>query len=172
MKTILSSAILGLLFCVVPAVDAAFTATAADTRQIMAEQRQIREDLEESSGRYSRFDEATQMRLRGEQSRIFSLLEGGRTLEQMNPQEQAALLNSVEQVKAILADNEDDMLKCWREKKIGSQMKITRCATLSEIRQTREDARAFKSDVGTCQMGSDGGPRYGPSDLRPSMRGY
>lgn len=172
MKIILSSAWLGLVLSLSTTAEAAFTASAVDTRQILAEQRQIHEDIEDPSGKYSRFDERAQAGLRDAQRRIFALLEGGRSLEQMSRQEQAELLNAVEQIKAILASNEEDRLQCWREKKIGSQMKITRCATVAELRQTREDARGFKSDVGTCQMGSDGGPRCGPADLRPSSRGY
>ena len=168
MRLFLSVALASLLATVLPGVSASIPATGADARQLLAEQREIREQLERPQGRYSRFDAATQARLKARQERIFALLEPGTALEQMNPREQMELLNAVEEVKAILADNADQRLECWREKKVGSQMSVTRCATVAEREQVREGARAFKAETGVCQRGGGSGPECGPPNTRPS----
>lgn len=129
---------------------AAFSAMGTDTRQILAEQREIRNEVDSPRGRYSRFNEAARTRLDKAQKRIFSLLEGGRTIEDMDKNEQVALLNAVEEVKAVLSQNRGDQLQCWREAKLGSGMKVTRCETVATRERLREEARAWKGDDRIC----------------------
>lgn len=150
---------------------ASFTAKGTDTRQILAEQRQIHDEIESPRGKYSRFNDRAQARLRNAQQRIFELLDGGRTLEQLDKQEQVELLNAVEEVKAVLANNEGDKLECWREAKLGSGMKVTRCETVAMRERLREEARMFKGDASACGRDGSGGSGCG-AQIRPSQTGY
>lgn len=153
---------MALLLAVCASAHAGFVATGTDARQILAEQKQILNDVEAPTGKYSRFNEQAQNKLKAAQARIFALLEDGKTLEQLDKNEQVELLNSVEEVKAIISNNERDKLECWREKKTGSQMAITRCATVAQREEVREGARTWKAEPGICQRDGSGGPACGP----------
>lgn len=150
MKLVVPFALAALMLAVALPAGASFTAMGTDTRQILAEQKQIREEIDSPRGKYSRFDDRAQARLRKAQQRIFELLEGGRALEQLNKEEQVDLLNAVEEVKAVLADNRKDQLECWRESKLGSGMKVTRCETVATRERIREEARLWKGDGSIC----------------------
>ena len=171
MRYVLPAALAVLFLSAAFPASASFTAQGTDTRQVLAEQKQIRNEVESPRGKYSRFNERAQVRLRAAQERIFALLEGGRTLEQLNKEEQVQLLNAVEEVEAVLADNEQDKLECWRESKLGSKLKVTRCETVATRERIREEARLWKSDVGACQMGESGAPECGPP-RKPRDVGY
>ena len=153
-------------------VHAGFVATGTDARQILLEQRQILEEVEKPTGKYSRFNDREQSKLKTAQARIFELLDGGRTLDQLDKDEKVELLNSVEEIKAIIANNQKDKLECWRERKLGTSLKVTRCETVATRERLREEARLWKSGVGACQMGEGGGAECGPPDIAPSSRGY
>lgn len=151
---------------------AGFVASGTDARQILLEQRQILEEVEKPTGKYSRFNDHAQRTLKAAQARIFALLDGGSTLEQLGKDEQVELLNSIEEIKAIIANNQKDKLECWRERKLGTTLKVTRCETVATRERLREEARLWKSGVGACQMGEGGGAVCGPPDIAPSSRGY
>ena len=151
---------------------AGFVASGTDTRQILIEQRQILEEVENPTGKYSRFSDQAQHKLKAAQAKIFALLDGGRTLDQLGKDEQVELLNSVEEIKAIIANNQKDKLECWREPKLGTNLKVTRCETVATRERLREEARLWKSGVGACQMGESGAAACGPPDVAPSSRGY
>lgn len=151
---------------------AGFVASGTDARQILLEQRQILNEVEKPTGKYSRFGDQAQRRLKAAQAKIFALLDGGRTLEQLGKDEQVELLNSVEEIKAIIANNQKDRLECWREPKLGTKLKVTRCETVATRERLREEARQWKAGVGACQMGESGAAACGPPDVAPSSRGY
>lgn len=130
---------------------------ATDVRQILAEQRGIRDQAEAPLGKYSRFSEQAQARLYRAQDVIFEILADGRALEQLDPNTQVRLMNAVEEVKAVLSENEGDKLECWRERKTGTSMKVTRCETVAQRERLREEARHWKSRGDICVQ--DGGCR-------------
>lgn len=118
--------------------------------QILQQQREIREQSEKSTGAYARFGSSTLERMHDAQDRIFRLLEGVSTVEQLDPAGKAELFNALEEVKAILAENERNRQECWRESKLGTTLKVTRCATIAEREQIRSDAREWKGDASIC----------------------
>lgn len=133
---------------------AAFGTT--DVRQILSEQREIRQQVEQPLGKYSRFNDQAQGRLRRAQDVIFRILAEDKSLEQLNGEQQAKLLTAVEEVKAILANNDKDKLQCWRERKTGSNMKVTMCETVAQRERTREDARTWRGKPSICGTSADG----------------
>lgn len=171
MKLAVPFALAALMLAAALPAGAAFTAMGTDTRQILAEQKQIRDEIDSPRGKYSRFDDRAQAKLRKAQERIFELLDGGRTLEQLNKDEQVDLLNAVEEVKAVLADNRKDQLECWREPKLGSGMKVTRCETVATRERLREEARLFKGDTSACGRNDSGMSGCG-APIKPSQTGY
>jgi len=130
------------------AASANFSAT--DTNRILNEQKEIRRESEQPMGKYSRFDDQAQARLHKAQDVIFKILADGKALEQLNKEQQVDLLNAVEEVKAVIAGNEQDKLECWRERKIGTTLKVTRCETVAQRARIMEESREWKSDTSIC----------------------
>ena len=125
-------------------------ASADKAAMILQQQREIRAESDASTGAYARFGSAALTRMHAAQDQIFSLLDGGRSVEQLRPDQQVELFHSIEEVKAILAENDRNRQKCWRERKLGTTLKITRCATLAEIEQVRRDSEQWKADPTIC----------------------
>lgn len=124
-----------------------------DANEILREQRGIQEQVENPTGSYSRFSPEATSRLKDAQALVFRLLDGAGTIEQLDKNDKVALFNALEEVRAIIADNEDDRLICTRGHKVGTTIKETRCATVAQRRDLRDGARAFMEKPGACQMG-------------------
>ena len=144
----MKKSIVALLVALCVALPAA--ASADKVVQILSQQREIRSQSESSTGAYSRFDREALDRMHAAQDRIFVLLDGVSSLDQLNANEQVELFNSIEVVKAVISGNEADQQKCWREHKLGSTIPKTRCATLAEIQQIRQGAEDWKGKPSIC----------------------
>jgi hypothetical protein len=127
---------------------ASFTTT--DTRRILAEQQDIRAESEQPMGKYSRFNDTARARLHRAQDTIFAILSEDKALEQLRKDQQVELMNAIEEVKAVLAENENDKLECWRERKTGTTMKVTRCETVAQRERIMKDAQAWKEKPSNC----------------------
>lgn len=127
---------------------ASFTTT--DTRRILAEQKDIRAESEQPMGKYSRFNDTARARLHRAQDTIFAILSEDKALEQLRKDQQVELMNAIEEVKAVLAENENDKLECWRERKTGTTMKVTRCETVAQRERIMKDAQAWKEKPSNC----------------------
>lgn len=124
--------------------------------RILAQQLQIQEQVESSTGSYSRFDRDARKRIEQAQRRVFALLDGVTDVEQLNAQDRADLFNALEEVKAVITNNDEDRQECWRERKLGSMRQITRCATVAERREAREGGRAWLGDPSLCSPSASG----------------
>lgn len=145
----IKSSVFCLTLLLVPLLaSASFTAT--DTRRILTEQKDIRAESEQPMGKYSRFNDAARARLHRAQDTIFAILSEDKALEQLRKDQQVELMNAIEEVKAVLAENENDKLECWRERKTGTTMKVTRCETVAQRERIMKDAQAWKEKPSTC----------------------
>lgn len=117
---------------------------------ILQQQREIRAASEHSTGVYARFGAATLERMHSAQDTVFALLDGKSSVGQLRPEEQVELFNALEEVSSILAENDRNRQKCWREHKLGTTRKITRCATLAELEQVQRDAQSWKGEPTIC----------------------
>lgn len=129
---------------------ASFTASGSDPRQILREQNDVREEISRPMGKYSRFNESAQARIRRAQEVIFGILGEEKPIESLPKDQQVSLLNAVEEVKAVIANNQADKLQCWRERKTGTTLRTTRCATVAQRERLLQDARAWKGDPSIC----------------------
>ena len=125
-------------------------ANAGKVTAIVQQQREIREQSEVSTGSYVRFERSELVRMHRAQDRIFKLTEGVNDISQLDPARQAELFNAIEEVKAVIAQNEDDRQVCEREHKVGTTIKTTVCATIAERRGIREGARDWKGKPSIC----------------------
>lgn len=130
----------------------AFAASANVGRlgQILQEQREIRAESERSTGAYARFGHGALDKMQRAQDRIFKLLDGVDSLEQLDREQQVELFNSLEEVKAVLVENDGDRQICRRERKTGTTLRETRCATVAEREKITQGAREWKGEPGIC----------------------
>lgn len=139
-------------------------ANADKVAMILQQQREIRAESEHSTGTYARFGGETLDRMHSRQDEVFRLLDGKATVAELAPDEQVELFNALEEIKAIIAENDKNRQKCWREHKLGSTMKVTRCATLAELEQVRRDAESWKAEPTIC------GQRSATTDCGGNLR--
>jgi hypothetical protein len=125
-------------------------------QEIVAEQHQISRQVEAENGKYSRFTPEALARIAKAQATIRRLLEGAATVEDLNGNQKTELFNAIEQVRSVLAANDQDRLVCERERKTGSTMRVIRCETVAQRARIREDARTWKGDPSVCGQSSDG----------------
>ena len=125
---------------------------ASQTRvgMILEQQQGIRDQMDRSNGTYARLDRAAKERIREQQDELFVLLDGVVSIDELAPPKQVAVFNALEVIKRVITDNRESHQQCWRERRTGSSLPMTRCATVGERERLMNDAQAWKSDVGAC----------------------
>lgn len=131
-------------------------ANAGKLSAILQQQQEIREQSEVATGSYARFERTELDRMHRAQDRIFQMLDGVNEIDQLDADRQAELFNAIEEVKAVIAQNEDDRQVCRREHKLGTTMKQTVCATVAERRAITEGAQDWKGKPSVCGQLGDG----------------
>jgi hypothetical protein len=91
--------------------------------------------------------------IRKAQKEVFAVIEGKATLDSLSIEEKIRLDNALEQINAQVkggrvASEEQDV--CWRERKSGSNLKVTRCGTQAERDQARQGARDWMEKPKVC----------------------
>lgn len=81
---------------------------------ILRDQRQIKEQADDPLGKYSRFKPEATDKLTDVQARIFRLSGESDSIDHLVKNEKVELFNAIEEVRAIIDDDEDDRLVCTR----------------------------------------------------------
>ena len=100
--------------------------------EILHTQHALRTKLDNPTGEYSKFSQDDLNKMRHAQDRIFQMLNGVTSLDQLKEDQKIALSNELDQVKATLTQNEGNRLICYREKRIGTNLLEKRCETVAE----------------------------------------
>lgn len=133
-----------------PAADAQTTQSVSE---ILTVQRGLRERLERHSGEYARFDSGAVARMEHAQDKVFDMLRGVNSLDELNPQQKTELSNSLDEIKAILLANEGNRQICHRERRTGSNLIELHCETVAEreaqARDSSEEMRRMAPSVQT-----------------------
>ena len=117
---------------------------------ILDAQRELRDEMSHSKGTYARLSSYAKAKIRERQDRVAELLEGASSLSDLRPDRQVEVVNALEDINTLITENRADHQTCWRERRTGTTMMSTVCATQAERDRLAEDARAFKSDPGVC----------------------
>jgi multidrug efflux pump subunit AcrA (membrane-fusion protein) len=126
-----------------------------DLSAIVQEQRAIAARIETSDSSLNLTSERIGT-IRKAQADVFAVSENKRLLSDLSAADQIRLKNALEKINAALQDTriaQESRDTCWREKKMGSNISITRCATQKEIAEIREGARAWKEKPPICEGG-------------------
>ncbi|MFT3897618.1 MAG: hypothetical protein QM719_07965 [Thermomonas sp.] len=124
--------------------------------QILHDQKELRSQLDNPTGEYSRFSEADIAKMKRAQDSVFVMLSGVDSLDQLNLDQKTSLSNSLDVIKATLLADEGNRLICHRERKIGTNIVTKRCETVAERNaqakaaqeQMREMAPTFQTKSG------------------------
>lgn len=115
--------------------------------EILATQHALRAKLDQPTGEYAKFSNADLARMRRAQDRVFEMLDGVTSLDELNEAERTELSNALSQIKATLASDEGSRLVCHRERKTGTNLVTKRCETVAErearARASQEQLREY-----------------------------
>ena len=122
-------------------------AAGADTRKplevatVVAQQKQIRDDLMIRKGRYRGMSDPTRVELLSRQAELLAMLEGKRTAADLSEEQQMQAFNALEWIEAAINNAEDERVICRREKVLGSTRTTRVCRTAENERRAHEKAR-------------------------------
>lgn len=91
--------------------------------------------------------------VRKAQKEVFALTDGKTSLDELSIDDKVRLENALERINAEVKGGrvaKDDQNVCWRERKSGSSMKVTRCGTQAERDQARQGAREWMDKPKIC----------------------
>jgi hypothetical protein len=145
-------------FLLVLAAGQAMANPRVDLKVLLNQQNSINRQIEESPDSMG-IDSLQLDRLRRAQRTVADIAVKKSTLDQLNPADQIKLRNALGEVYAVLkgtrvAQEQRDV--CWRERRIGSQIQSTRCATFEELLLTREGARNWMEKSQVCASQGNG----------------
>jgi len=122
-----------------------------DAAAILDQQRQIRVEVEQRSGRYKDLPAAERETLLREQDKVFTLLRDRSAITDLPEADRIVVFNSLESISAIANRAPDEKLVCERTRKVGSNRTETVCMTAAERRARREaDAKALGDRNAAC----------------------
>ena len=127
----------------------AFADTAAPSQsvqEILQVQHALRDKLNAPHGEYSGLNRDAVGKMESAQDKIFRMLNGVASLEQLNAEQMVELFNAQEQVRVTLLANAGDRKICHHERKTGSNMIQLRCETVAEREKNQEDSHKFMID--------------------------
>ena len=140
--------------------NAAATGAAAQTQsvsEILTFQRGLRERLDKPYGEYSRFKESDLARMKRAQDKVFAMLQGVSSIDQLSPEQKTELSNSLDEVKATLLANEGNRQICHRERKTGSNMIQLRCETVADREAHARESQRAMQDIARSPQTTNGG---------------
>ncbi|HEY1138324.1 MAG TPA: hypothetical protein VGE64_12670 [Xanthomonadaceae bacterium] len=145
-------------FLLVLAAGQAMANPRVDLKVLLNQQNSINRQIDESPDSMG-IDSLQLDRLRRAQRTVADIAVKKSTLDQLNPADQIKLRNALGEVYAVLkgtrvAQEQRDV--CWRERRIGSQIQSTRCATFEELLLTREGARNWMEKSQVCASQGNG----------------
>ena len=140
-KALVLGTLLAMVAC--PGIAAPQQAAAPQSvSEILQFQHALREKLEKPSGEYSRFDATAIRKMEQAQDKVFHMLAGVTSLDQLNADQKIDVSNSLDEVKAVLLANESNRMICHRERKTGTNLVERRCETVAS-----RDARTHEANL-------------------------
>lgn len=125
-----------------------------DSRAILAQQKQIRDEVVARDGRYRDLGASRRRELLGHQDIVVELLAGTATITELPEADRILVFNALEAIQGIINRAEDDSLICERSKPVGSHFPRLMCVTAKEKRALQgnvENKRRCDVNTGFCR---------------------
>lgn len=145
------------------AIHAQAPRSAADTKHptleaIMAQQAQIRADLQAGAKQYRHVDPLRRRQIYAAQKIVFRLLEGHQQLDELGTDDQLEVFNALNHVQSHLVKQDvDDRMVCERVAVVGTRRYEMACMTEAERRQRADSAREALMHRPACTTEECGG---------------
>lgn len=150
MKVFWTFALSAVLFPAVAAASGDPVMVNTDARAIVAQQKQLREQVLAGEGRFGNLEEAERRRLLDRQDEVIAMLDGKERSTELSRVDRIALFNPLEHISAIINQDEDGRMECERTRATGSQVTQWVCLTVAERRlhaeRSQEGLRAAQSN--------------------------
>lgn len=108
---------------------------------IVAQQTQIRGDVQASRNGWETLSQEKRSEVLKDQDRLFQLLQDKQTIGDLEPDRQVEAANLLSSINAVATNAEDERMVCTRERKVGSNFTQRVCRTVAQLRREREAAR-------------------------------
>lgn len=109
--------------------------------QVVAEQSQLRVELETGSKRTANLSASKRVDLLARQQELLDMLDGKKSSSELSPEQQMFAHSTLDWIQAVVEHDDDERMVCRREKPIGSNMITRVCRTLGQMRIDQERAR-------------------------------
>jgi hypothetical protein len=129
-----------------------------DISSIIERQREIAEQVRRSP---KAMTEQQQRLIGEEQAKIYAIVEGKSSFDELNQEQKVRLVNAIEKIDAIVEATraaEDSRMVCRRERTVGSNMQATRCAPRKQRQEETTNARNAVEQSESCLSGSCNSP--------------
>jgi hypothetical protein len=114
--------------------------------QILQMQHALRAKLDQPTGEYSRFDATAISEMKAAQDRVFHMLDGVTSLDQLNEGQKVELSNALDEIKAKLLANDGDRVICHIERKTGTHLSERRCESVASRERNAAEAQKYMMD--------------------------
>lgn len=128
-----------------------------DASAILAQQQEIRADVERRKGAYKDMSTADRETLMREQDKVFELLRDRTAVTDLGERDRIVVFNALESIEGIVNRAQDEKMVCERTRKVGSNRTETVCMTAAERRARREaDAKELGNRNAGCIRQGEG----------------
>jgi hypothetical protein len=138
------------LFACLLLLAVAFDAGAEDpvlrSGDILAQQREIRADMDARTDRYVDMPRSTRKAILADQDRLAVLLEGKADTSQLDPSSMDEVVSLLASINAAVNRTGDERLICTREARIGSNYMTRVCRTPSQLREQQAAGQKLLND--------------------------
>lgn len=138
MRAFRLSLILVASLCIAP-IAVAQQAAPFDTAAVLAQQRQIRSDINAGSGAYGRLPTDLRREVVSRQNALFKLLEG-RSYEQLDESQRTQVGDDLAWIEAAPKQSAEERVVCERVKSMGSNRVERVCRTVAQRKADRDRA--------------------------------
>lgn len=123
----------------------------ASLQQILAEQREIRADLQAGADKYRGVDPMRRRKIHESQATVFALLDGRQSLSELKADDQLAVFNALKLIESHLVKrDEDDRMVCQRVALVGTRRYEMVCMTEADRRRRADKAKEMLMERAAC----------------------
>ena len=115
--------------------------------EIVSYQKAIRAKVDAHQGEYATLSTEARNNITQAQDKIFQMLDGVQSLDQLSPEQKTALSNELDRVKSGLVANDGSRMICHIETPIGSNIAKKRCETVAEREARSRDTQRDLQDL-------------------------
>jgi hypothetical protein len=118
---------------------------------IVAQQKEIRSQIEAREGRYEDMPGVKRASILKNQDILFALLESKSSIDELNVEQKTEAFNALQSINAAINNKEDERLVCEKRTPAGSNRVERVCRSVAQIKADREAARTnVQSNQGIC----------------------